>query len=165
MATKNQLKLKKIMERAEKATPGNWSNSCCGGHCPAGIMSTHHPICNVISGGWGDEYPTIEFENGEKLGLSESTEFKVFDRPVRATVDGLDYGSVEKFQAKANGDFIAHSRQDIPFLLSLVEKYQRALERIKECVGGDDPSNGMKAPEDVWGIVNEVLSEEALDTK
>lgn len=38
-----------------------------------------------------------------------------------------------------------------------IERLRAALNDIRDCVGGDDPSNGMGAPEDVWGIATEAL--------
>lgn len=39
-----------------------------------------------------------------------------------------------------------------------VERLRAALTNIRECMGGDDPSSGWSAPEDVWGIATEALN-------
>lgn len=43
-------------------------------------------------------------------------------------------------------------------LVAEIERLRAALTRIRECMGGDNPSGGWCAPEDVWGIATEALN-------
>ena len=106
-------RIKAIRYRERAATPGPWSE--CGeelGGCPcATVGDAHGPIAEVTRGEWGDSYPAIRLRENE--GMSGSV--------AEAYIEMLPYGSVPSEVAHANAAFIAHSREDVSWLLSLVE--------------------------------------------
>ena len=54
----------------------------------------------------------------------------------------------------------AESKVRAAILDALTSERERALEplrRIRDCVGGDNPSGGMDAPEDVWEIADTAI--------
>lgn len=120
--------ISKIKERCESITPGPWNADCCDGLCPAGIMWDNGPIAHVVVGEWGDPYECLEFEDGTKTGLSDSFEFKKYDKPLRPSRDMLAYGSVDKEWARRNARFIAHARTDIPLLIAEIERLQELVK-------------------------------------
>lgn len=116
-------RLEEIEERANRAIPGPWTNDCCKGLCPAGIWSktADVPVVEVVRGEWGDKFPTIEVEGKGSVGLT-GNEFMKFDAPVRAIEECIGYGTISDEMAKSNGDFIAHAREDIPWLIAEVKR-------------------------------------------
>ena len=77
-------------------TPGPWK-ACNDGDCGCGFVSANgHPICQVTSGDWGDEYPSIRLVGNGTL-----------DSRAEAYIDKVVYGHVAPDTAKANASLIA----------------------------------------------------------
>lgn len=80
-----------------KHTPGPW-HLCGGNEKPCKCLSISadgHPIANVISGEWGDEYPSIKLE-GDSLHLKAV-----------AYTERIAYGTITEEEAIANAQLIA----------------------------------------------------------
>ena len=92
---KEQAKLQEIRARADAATEGKWERA---------NKSVR------VEGEYGDSAPT-----GYDGGICNCL-------GIRA---GLNISKQINAQAKRNAEFIAHARQDIPFLLGLIESLQR----------------------------------------
>lgn len=89
-----------------KHTPGPW-NACRKGHCDCNhISSANHPVAKVISGDWGDDYPTIRLVGTSSL-----------DQKAEAYMEQITYGSISKEMAIANSQLIAAA----PDLLQCLE--------------------------------------------
>jgi hypothetical protein len=100
--------LAEVAEREKKATPGPWSVP----HLSSDEAECNCPyiLCEGLMGSVAD----VSVDNGLKVGEG-----------------GNDSPPLE--EAKANGVFIAHARQDIPKLLRLVEVLLDLAVHVTEC--------------------------------
>jgi len=86
-------------------TPGPWT-ACHDGKCRCMLVSgEEHPIAQIISGEWGDDYPNIRLAKSDH-GIGEVAE---------AYMDRIVYGEIDEEIAQANARLIAIS----PNLLAL----------------------------------------------
>ena len=78
-------------------TPGPWS-TCQHGRCKCKLVSgEHHPIAQIISGDWGDEYPDVRLVKREgQIGQC-----------AEAYIEKLVYGTIDENVAQANACLIA----------------------------------------------------------
>ena len=79
-----------------KHTPGPWS-VCGDGDCSCmTVAAPDHPVAQVTSGKWGDEYAALRIVGESSL-----------DQKVEAYTAMIEYGSVDAEAAKANALLIA----------------------------------------------------------
>ena len=80
-------------------TPGPWT-ACHHGKCKCKLVSgEHHPIAQIISGEWGDDYPNIRLVPSQRH-IGEVAE---------AYTDRIVYGEIDEEIAQANANLIASS--------------------------------------------------------
>lgn len=78
-----------------KFTPGPW-HTCNHGECVCRqVWSNTHPIAQVTSGKWGDDYPALKI-TGPSL-----------QQKVEAVMEQITYGKVNEKTASANARLIA----------------------------------------------------------
>lgn len=79
----------------DKFTPGPW-HTCGNGQCKCKqIWSNEHPVAQITSGKWGDDYPSLKV-SGPSLQLK-----------VEAVMEQITYGEVDEETAVANARLIA----------------------------------------------------------
>ena len=78
-------------------TPGPWT-ACHNGLCKCKVVSgADHPIAQIVSGEWGDDYPNIRLVAGQ-AGMGMVAE---------AYMDRIIYGEIDEEVAVANARLIA----------------------------------------------------------
>ena len=78
-----------------KHTPGPW-HTCGNGECTCGVvMADSHPVCNVVSGDWGDDFPSLRIVGGS------------LDARAEAYMEQITYGHIDREISKANARLIA----------------------------------------------------------
>ncbi|MFN6952496.1 MAG: hypothetical protein ACK4NE_07870 [Albidovulum sp.] len=84
-----------VEEAGVRHTPGPW-HACKDGACTCKVVwCADHPIADVASGEWGDEYPAIRLDQ-EGIGAK-----------AEAYLERLVYGSIDPTVAAANARLIA----------------------------------------------------------
>ena len=95
-------RIAEIKARVQAATPGTWSTPhLADDSCECNCTS-------VLADGYSGSICIISLDNGQKIGEGGN------DAPPLA-------------EAKANGEFIAHSRSDVPFLLAEIEALEKRI--------------------------------------
>jgi hypothetical protein len=92
---------------AGKHTKGPW-RACQNGECSCKVVSSEkHPIANVVSGKWGDDFPAIRLVGDSSLNMK-----------AEAYMEQFTYGEIYPAVAAANARLIAAA----PDLLEAVEE-------------------------------------------
>jgi hypothetical protein len=98
LARLHGLRRARVDSKGEKVmahTPGPWS-ACNNGKCKCKqIFGNDHPVAQVISGKWGDDYPSIKIVGS---GL---------DAKAEAYMEQITYGEIMEETAEANARLIA----------------------------------------------------------
>ncbi len=110
MSTPDAERLAEIQARTDKATPGPW---LCGGGDTIGLGIENH---SPGSFSYDIELATVSFQRDREHDAQRSRK-----RGVEVTL-----GTTE-----ADAQFIAHARQDVPWLLAQVARLQAALKQAK----------------------------------
>jgi hypothetical protein len=137
-------RLGEIREREGKASPGPWKG-CGKNKCVCRQVWSEpadHPVAIIESGKWGDDYPSIRLV-GPSLNIH-----------AEAYMEQITYGEIGTETAEANVAFIAHSRQDIPFLLGIIDRLAVLAKAVV--------SHGEAFPEDEIGYLVD-LAQSALN--
>jgi hypothetical protein len=99
-------------------TPGPWT-ICCDGKCTCKMVGcSDHPIAKVISGEWGDEYPSVRLVGTSSLDIK-----------AEGFMEMIGYGSVHEDVATANARLIAAAPDMYEALRAL--KYNQGNEAWK----------------------------------
>ena len=107
---------------AAKHTPTPWG--LCGesrGGCLCGqiwAVGADHPVATVISGKWGDTFPTLKI-----TGTS-------IDRKAEAVIEMIEYGEVGEDVAKANAALIVRAVNCHEELVAALEKAANQFSRL-----------------------------------
>ena len=109
-----KVKLETIKAREKAATPGPWTKSNCDSL--SGDRLRKPPFGEPD--GWDIEAPCMEVVDHEEV--------PGFKEIVMGGWDGHRYGVLES----ADSEFIAHAREDIPWLVSEVERLTEAKEYL-----------------------------------
>ena len=95
-----------------KYTKGPW-RLCNDGDCSClQISGEHHPIAKVISGKWGDEYPSLRFTEGNAGSINPKIE---------VYMEQITYGTLSEEMAKANARLMVKAPQLLEALEDLVD--------------------------------------------
>ncbi len=100
-------------------TPTPWG-ACHKGKCSCKqiwSIPADHPVAKVISGKWGDEYPSLRL-----IGSS-------LDRKAEPYMDIIEYGEVGKDLAEANAEFIVRACNSHDELVKTLENISQQLGR------------------------------------
>ncbi len=101
--------------------------ACHDGDCFCkSVNSDHHPICNVINGEWGDDYPSLRFVEGESEGSIGSK--------IEAYTEQITYGEIPDEVATAN----------IKFIVRACNSHYDLLEALEALIDGHPPSQPTK---------------------
>ena len=96
-----------------KFTKGPWK-VCGKGDCPCNTVgSDHHPIATVESGEWGDSYPAIRL-----IGTSLEHKYEAY-------IERMNYGRIDKEEAKANLHLIAAAPALYEALQAMILTWER----------------------------------------
>lgn len=77
--------------------------ACGGGECPCGFIWSEEdgPVCEVVSGPWGDTFPVLKV-----VGIPGSIEGEL---TIKTEMDLIEYAAVSPEVAEANTKFIVHA--------------------------------------------------------
>jgi hypothetical protein len=122
-------RLREIELRMMPTTPGPWES--CGeerGGCTCGFVNgpgDYAQVATVEQGEWGDTYPALRIKNDFQEGnLSNGSTVEL-----EAYSEKIPYGRMPTGEGKANAIFIAHAREDIPWLMTQVRVLTAQLEK------------------------------------
>ncbi len=106
-------RIEEIRTRAEKASRGPWS-ACHDGECRCKQVwcANDHPVAIVSCGKTGDDYP--EIKDGKAV-MKQETYWDI------AEETGVD-----------NASFMAHAREDIPYLLTALAEKDKRIEELEK---------------------------------
>lgn len=97
---------------AGQHTPGPWSHhvdiACKCGY----VSASDHPVAKVISGDWGDDYPSIRLVGGS------------LERVAEAYMDQITYGRIDQAEADANARLIAAAPDLLAALLGCIPQLE-----------------------------------------
>ena len=110
-------------------TRGKW-NTCQEGKCSCkSIWSDHYPVAKVLTGEWGDEYPSIRLVGDSSLDLK-----------AEAYMEMIAYGTIAEETAIANACIIVAAvnacqkvNPDNP--LAVAENITEMYEALTEAIG------------------------------
>jgi len=111
-------RLKEIRERVEKATEGPWVKGTCPDYDVDEIIQTGSRSFSMTGGYAGEQYD-------HDRGVFVMVEYRESDGTPNCYEDTIAIPEKEQ-----DADFIAEARQDIPYLLSLIDRARECLEKI-----------------------------------
>ena len=112
--------LKEIRERVEKATEGPWVKGTCPDYDVDEIIQTGSRSFSMTGGYAGEQYD-------HDRGVFVMVEYRESDGTPGCYEDTIAIPEKEQ-----DADFIAEARQDIPYLLSLIDRARDTLKEIDE---------------------------------